>query len=67
MPDHDHDDDGPRCERCSRQASEGEVYDYCAACWRVLCPACGADGCCGATPVRSGLRADAIEADDTTP
>lgn len=54
------------CERCGAKANgKYELFDYCAQCSRNLCDACMDKGCCGAKPAKSGMNADATEADQS--
>jgi hypothetical protein len=47
------------CERCgAKPQGEYELLDYCADCSQDLCKKCMAEGCCGAVPAPSGLKAD---------
>lgn len=48
------------CERCKSPAPFLSL-DYCATCSRNLCPKCATKGCCGASPMKSGLERDRHE------
>lgn len=47
-----------KCERCRKETTGYELFDYCAQCSKNLCPTCMAAGCCRHVPARSGMTAD---------
>jgi hypothetical protein len=51
------------CERCGRYVIFWSI-DYCAVCFKDLCPECMQKGHCGNIPALSGRDADGIEGVD---
>ena len=53
------------CSRCEKvHECSFVMWDYCAVCVYLLCDECMAEGCCGSTPARSGVAADAAREED---